>query len=495
MDSCQYPNGDLQAIAIRPQRLPDGHFGDILGTFATFEPGHEHQMAREGGSACSSVFGRKEDESYPVGYGAKRQFRRYGGIGSLAVLVISVAGTFSTAEAQQLQGELIPNEDLQARFDRREPGIGAVLDDGLSIRPLVQFDDSFDDNIFATSTQRRADMVMTASGSTALDYASGPDILKLDALTLQHIYALNSNQNEWEAAYTGIFRRQIYDNVQLNLGGGAQRAIDARGDPTGFDGFTPTTYWKYDGYAGSVIGNPLSDLLEFRVGASRFKYDPLQGIDGPIDTGERSHWELYGLTHFDHTLFGQQKFFAEVRANQQIYDHFFDDDGFRRNSSGLRATSGAIFDLHSIFYITTSSGFQIQNYADQRFGTVTEPNGNLSISWWPTLLTNVKLNYTHEYQEGFFEGAPGSIRNRVIFEVDHELRRNLLLTVGVRDERLDVVRSTQADQEQIAEAKLQYQFQTGLATVLDYRYDHQIGIGGLGSFAKNVVTVSLKKMF
>ena len=221
----------------------------------------------------------------------------------------------------------------------------------------------------------------------------------------------------------------------------------------------------------------------------------MQGLNGPINTSQRNYHEVYVDGTLSHFVFGRQKLFAELRPNVRTYDHEFDQSGFRRSSNGGQATFGGILDLDSVFLVTLSSGIQVQSYDDPRFGTITEPNGTIKVSWWPTLITNVSLGFDHSYQEGFFSTSPGAVRNFGIIQVDHELRRNLILSGSAAIEAIDVVNSNQNTNRKIGEAKLQYQLADGVSIALDYTFIHQTAEGGLTPFDQSLFTASIKKLF
>jgi hypothetical protein len=366
-----------------------------------------------------------------------------------------------------------------------------------SIEPSLQVNETFNDNIFATPTDHRADAITNILGTSKIDYTEGPNTGQLIARILDHIYAVNPSQTDWEGSLGGIYRHQVQDDLELNIGGDVQRLILPRTDPTGQGGLGPTTFEVYDAFAGAVYGDRLNNLLSLRLGAIQTSFDPLQGLTGPINTSQRNLHEIYAVGHFEHALSAlQDKLFAEFRPNVRTYDHEFDTSGFRNSSSGGQATFGGTFNKNEVFFVTLSTGFQIQSYDDPRFGTVTEPNGSVKVSWWPTRLTSLNFNFDHEYQEAFFETNPGVVQNTASLELDHELQRNLIASVSASMYDLDVVRSSSERlQRQIGEAKLQYQLATGFVIVVDYAYTHQTGSGGLTAFDQNLFTVNLKKLF
>src|SRR5262249_8315720 len=150
--------------------------------------------------------------------------------------------------------------------------------------------------------------------------------------------------------------------------------------------------------------------------------------------------------------------YVKARPNTRIYDQQVDQAGFQRSSNGVRVDAGVDWDIDAVFLVNLETGLQHQAYDDPRFGTINEPDGRITVSWWPTRLTNVTLNGVHEYYEAFFTPSPGAVRNKVIARVDHELRRRWLATASFSLERDDLVGEPTHYTTQIAQLSLRYLF-------------------------------------
>jgi hypothetical protein len=395
---------------------------------------------------------------------------------------------------------MVRGETLEGRLDRRQLPIGAHLG-AFWIRPELQLDEALDNNIFATQSGHRADAITTLTGKLAVDYAFGSNRLSFDGYGAGHKYAANPTEDSWEGSAHAIFNGEVHDDVHVVADGAVKRLVDPRTDPTGLSGLTPTTYRVYEGRAGALVGHAERNIIDTHIEVKRTVYDSLIGRLGPINTTDRNRTEVSAEGNFAHRFFDQQRVYAKIRPNTRLYDRRFDDNGIQRSSSGIRADVGGTLDLNSIIVLNLESGYQLQNYDDLRFGSIGEPELTLSGSWWPTRLTMLSLKFTHEYYEAFFVPSPGAVRNQVIAQVDHELRRRLLLSAGATFERDDTVKVPSRIVSESAELKLQYRFADGFAATAGYIFARQTTAGGVqtttGStnFDKSVVTFSLKKLF
>lgn len=392
-----------------------------------------------------------------------------------------------------------PDVSLDTRFAQRQLPAGAQIG-AFWLAPSLQVDESFNDNIFATPTAGQADAITTLTARTSLDYAKGFSTLDVQGWLAGHVYAFHSTENSWEGALQANFSSTVHNNLQLIANGDVKRLVDPRTDPSGLQGLTPTTYELYDATVGARIGHAERNLLELRFGANRSSYDPLQGSQGPIITNDRDNVEIFGEADFRHSFAPRRSIYVKVRPNTRDYDLPFDQSGFRRSSNGVRADAGIDWDIDSAILVNFETGFQRQAYDDPRFATIGEPDVRLKLSWWPTKLTNVTMNATHEYYEAFFIPSPGAVRNKVVARVDHELRRRWLASASVSVERDDLKDVPTHYTTEIADLSMQYQFAEGFSAGVDYMFSHQTSTGtvvttGATSFQQNIVTFTVKKLF
>jgi hypothetical protein len=409
------------------------------------------------------------------------------------------AQTYVPGVFESGQDNTAPDISLDKRLSQRQLPVGAQIG-AFSLTPSLGLDESLNDNIFASTSGKQADAISTITGRNSVNWSKGLNSLSIDGLLAGHIYAVHSSENSWEGSVQSTFTSSVHDDVQLVAIGQAQRRVDPRTDPTGLNGLTPATYELYSGNVAATIGHPELNLLDLRVGANRVSYDPLQGSTGPIITSDRDNVEVFGEANFRHTLAPRRGLYLKVRPNVRVYDQKFDQAGFQRSSDGVRADAGVDWDFDSVFLINAETGIQHQAYDDPRFGTISEPDGKLTLSWWPTRLTNVTVNGIHEYYEAFFTPSPGAVRNKVIARIDHELRRRWVISASYSVERDELKDSPTRYRTGIADVNLKYLFADGFSAGVDYMFTHQKNTGGTAgtgssTYEANIVTFTVKKLF
>lgn len=416
----------------------------------------------------------------------------------------TMAQTYVPGVYEAGQDITAPNISLNTRLQQRQLPVGANIGPFM-VYPTLQWDENFNDNIYATPRGAVGDAITTLTGSTLATYSKGSNALNLGGSLAGNIYAAHPTENAWQGSLQSNFVSTVHDDVQLTANAQAQRLVDPRTDPTGLNGLTPTTYAVYSGNGGVALGHPETNVLNLSIGANKITYDGLQGSNGPIITSDRNNIEIYGDTSFQHNFAPRHDVYVKVRPNTRDYDHKYDQAGFQRSSSGVRVDTGLDWDIDPVILVNLETGIQHQAYDDPRFGTINQPDGKLKISWWPTRLTNVTLAGVHEYYEAFFTPSPGAVRNKLIGTVEHELRRRWIASASFSYERDNLIDEPVHYSSEIAQLSLKYLFAEGFSAGVNYLFANQTTQGtststttvatGASSYQQNILTFTVKKVF
>ncbi|MEI9984565.1 MAG: outer membrane beta-barrel protein [Aliidongia sp.] len=142
--------------------------------------------------------------------------------------------------------------------------------------------------------------------------------------------------------------------------------------------------------------------------------------------------------------------------------------------------------------ITVSTGWQQQDYADSRFGSIGEPDATVEVQWSPTLLTQLDAKYIHEYAEDIDINSPGYTHNELLLTLQHELRRNFLATLLLSDDYRQLERSSRRFQVLDIGPRLQYRM--GDDVTLGFTYDReQLDSNSLTRYSDDTGMITVKK--
>lgn len=389
--------------------------------------------------------------------------------------------------------DIRPDEPLQDRFDRRItiPGtqVGAV-----SFQAQAVADLGFNDNVFAQDSGVKSGFFADYGARFDADYHYDGFRANLSLNGQERRYFSLSNEDFWQ----GGTRLQLSDQLGTDLGvfldGGVQRLAVPRTDPNTINGFKPATYLLYDAEAGTTIGSGDHNLVTLTTGYSQTIYDQSFGAQGLIITNDRDRQEIFGDARFDHTFFGSQKFFVEIRPDGRSFGRDVDASGYRRASNGVRTDTGFQFDIDSQLLVSLSTGYQTQSYADIRYGTINEPDINAEILWSPTQLTQLDLKFLHEYYEDIFIESPGYVHNMTTVTLSHELRRDILLKLDTSYDDRQLERSVRHYDILTSEARIDYEIARGITVGVDYT-NQNLTSNAARTFDDNIVMLSFKKQF
>ena len=389
--------------------------------------------------------------------------------------------------------EIRPGELLQDRFNRRTtiPGtrIGPVL-----FQPSAVADLGFNDNVFAQNTGVKSDFFADYGGRLEGDYQTGTLRAHLSLNGQERHYFSLTNEDYWQAGARLSLSDQLASEFGTFFQGGVQRLAVPRTDPNDINGFKPATYLLYDAESGIAIGNGAHDLVTITAGFNQTVFDQAFGSQGQIITNDRDRQEIFGDIRYDHVFFGQQKVFAEIRPDGRDFGRDIDSAGFRRASNGVRADTGVVFDIDNLFLLSISGGYQTQDYADPRYGRITEPDATVDLLWSPSGLTQVDIKYVHEYFEDLFIESPGYVHDTTTLTVSHELRRNLLLKADVSYDARDLQRSVRHYDIITTEGRADYSIIDGLTVGVDYTFQN-LTSNTTRTFDDNILMLTLKKQF
>ena len=217
-------------------------------------------------------------------------------------------------------------------------------------------------------------------------------------------------------------------------GGGAQQPVEppcvplTTGEPMPLRRLTRN---EYDNTVRDLLGaaQPSGDALPQDEKTGLF----LSNVSGSVSW---SMLEQYGL--LAETLTADV---ARVRAAVDACDpasvgetgcaeRFVDQFGLRRDSDGIAFSAGATVQLNSALTAEISAGLQHRSYVDRSLQDINAPVVNAALIWSVSPLTTVRFNQQTGVIETAVPGSSGAFTDAATLEVQHDLLRNLSITVG-----------------------------------------------------------------
>ncbi|GJE25324.1 hypothetical protein LKMONMHP_0159 [Methylobacterium organophilum] len=184
--------------------------------------------------------------------------------------------------------------------------------------------------------------------------------------------------------------------------------------------------------------------------------------------------------------------FVETIVDTRVYDTPVDQQGFRRDSDGVALTGGASFALTRFITGEVSGGLQRRDYVDARLRAISSPLINAALIWSVSPLTTVRFNQQTGVIETSVAGASGVATNVATLEVQHDLLRNLSITLGGAYIANDYQGVSIRERGFSATARLDYRFNRWLTLRGSYIHQELTSTAAASSYQADTVLLGVR---
>ncbi len=390
-----------------------------------------------------------------------------------------------------------PLERGEGVLDRQRPEYDAV---GIRVGPFfifpaLQIGESYDDNIYATSSGEESDFVTEIAPTIQVRSNFGRHRLNFDFGAIQRLYAEHSTEN----TLTGILSAQsaLELTSASSVFGGIRALFGA--EPRG-SADVPTSAEKpipYRVFSGNVGYSNAATAFPFQLTGTLDRYEfsdvPLVG-GGNLDSESRNRVDYSAAVRVGYALWANVVPFVQAAINTRIYDRA-DANGLVRDSIGFSTAAGASLDLGGLITGEVFAGYAQQNYRSSLLGTISGPDIGASLRWNVTPLVTLRFEARTLVSETTLQGAAGSIDTRVRFIADHEVLRNVLLNLSLGYSHIDYRGISRADDYYNASIGARYLVNSNLSVDASYNFtDRQSDFGGV-SYNRDVFLVRLRLQY
>lgn len=283
-----------------------------------------------------------------------------------------------------------------------------------------------DDNIFYDDTNKASDSALAISPQVRVFSGWG----RHDLRAYLSAQSLNFSKYDTEDTTTvngGVSGRlDIGRASNLNFSLAATRGYESRANPTSPRGVVEPI--EFSSTLAHVGGVAEFNRFRFTGGIDRASFEFENGVDAlgnPVIQRfrdfDRSEITLRG----DYAISPATAVYGVYRANTRDYDL---TGTVNRNSDGYDLAAGVAFDITSLLTGEVELGYLKQTYDNPAFSPTEGGTWRARLSYFPTQLTNLTLTSTRLLGEAPDVSASGILSVATTLRVDHELRRNLVLT-------------------------------------------------------------------
>lgn len=369
------------------------------------------------------------------------------------------------------------------RPDYDPPGIRLG---SLFFHPGVVAEAGTDSNVFYSSANERDDIV----------YAVRPEVeMKSDwarhrisaAIGLDdYRYQDNDSEDHTDVYVRGEGRLDIRGHSYILLGGSQARLTERRGQPD--SPLSAAKPLRYESREAHILGVQEFNRarISLRVDRENLNYKDAPLIGGGVaDQDQRDHTTTTGTARLEYGVSPDTALVAQVSANMRDYVQHPPNAPFNRDSKGTSYLVGINTDLTKLIRGELIVGYLQQNYDDPALKTAKGLALEANIQYFPTPLTTLTFKAKRQVEETLTGTASSYVATYTQARIDHELRRNVLLTAGIGATNRDFQGVSRTDDVMEANAgarfllnrrmefgaRWQYEKQSSSGTVADPDYD------------------------
>ncbi|PIW26839.1 MAG: hypothetical protein COW30_12730 [Rhodospirillales bacterium CG15_BIG_FIL_POST_REV_8_21_14_020_66_15] len=308
---------------------------------------------------------------------------------------------------------------------------------GFFLYPSVGVVERYHSNIFFTDSGAEDDFITVLSPSLVLKSNWNNHALNLFADSDIGFYASNSDENYQDAKIGFDGRLDILRDAKLTGGFTFERAHEDRSSPDQTSAAEPVTFLRYHPKAAFIKRfNRLS--TQFGADLIVYDYDDASTSGGAtLNMDDRNRHELQGTARVGYEIAPRYEAFVRGSVNDRRYTDDIDDSGFERDSHGWEVAGGLAFDLSGVTSGNLFAGYLTQEFDDPAFSSINGVSFGGDLTWNPTRLTTVTFQASRTVEETTLSGAAGALVSDIRASVDHELRRNIILSADLRYRNYD----------------------------------------------------------
>ena len=397
-------------------------------------------------------------------------------------------------EQPSYPGQTVTNR-LRPEFDP----IGLRLGDFFWF-PQAELDESYNSNIFATTSRPTSDWITAPSPRFDLLSSFPRNALNLHGDSTFNIYANNPAQNTQTGSISADGRLDVTAGSSLYGNASVAHPYISYGSPNSPGNIAqPVTYWDSSARAGYMQGlRRFSYQADVGVEAAQYNAAPLVG-GGVLPQSSQDTTISSAALRAGYEIVPD--YVGWIRVGGSLYNYWH---ATHNNSTTYRVDLGLQILPRHIIYGEAYAGYLVQNFASSSLPSTSAPDYGGRLIWNVTRLTTLTFTGLRTFNTGTptvsGTAVPGSAGNgylssTVTANADHELFRNLLLNVNASFENDSFQGITRADNVFGAGAGVRYLVNRNLFLGGSYSYYQRSSTAARTSYTQNILMLRVGTQF
>ncbi len=413
----------------------------------------------------------------------------------LTVTMLALAVLF----AAPAQSQTIPEGVGSADRPRPEYSAVGVRLGSFFLYPSLTADVSYTDNVFAEAEDTSSDGIFTIEPRLRLQSNWGRHAFKLSSYSSTRRFIDTGGENATDAGIEGSGVYDISRYIKITAEGSFERLFENRASiDTNTQTRNPIKYTDSKvGTGAELTLNRLTTLLS--VDWEKLNYsDESTPDDIVVDQDFRDRRILSGALQFDYELSPGYKLLLRASYDDRSYvldtdsPQFNPDTDLDRDSQGYEIEGGFEFALTRLLYGNVRAGYLSQNYQSPAIDSVNGVTFGADLLWNVTPLTSARLTVDRRVVDTATAISAGRLVTQYGLGVDHELLRNLIISLDGQYGRLRFNGLNRTDTETLALLSIRYLLSEYLTLVLTASREARNSPIDFVDYRRNSVSLNLK---
>lgn len=318
----------------------------------------------------------------------------------------------------------------QPEFDPEPVRLGTFM-----VRSAAELGVSYSDNVYVISQNEESGAIghvgVSASGDTTWSVHS----LGFDVSADRNEYFDQGDESNTDLR--GRLRGRLDVSRNFSIGGAvfAEERVEPRTDVTNV--FSPDRPIEVSVQGADINLNYVNDRFRWTngIGVRDEEYEDGRqiGTGVPIDQTYRNRTVMDGRTRLSYAVSPNFAVFGQATYEQREYEteQVFGGLPRSRDSEGYTVSGGVDFELNALVRGDVAVGYLNETKDDGYFQDVSGLSFDGRLQWFPTQLTTLTFNGNRRVVDTGLFDAPTAVEGRLGARVDHELRRNIVLSANV----------------------------------------------------------------
>lgn len=403
-------------------------------------------------------------------------------------LMLTVSGLALLAGAAQAQSIVVPAAERMAS-DHAPLGVRAG---SFLIIPKVDLEETYNDNIYATSTNEKSDFITTIRPEIAARSNWNRHALNAVVRAENQSYADHNSEDQTNYLAAADGRIDVLRNTSVGGGVSFSHDHEERGDPNTIGSpVKPNSYETTIGRIGLYHGaGPVNARLDTEAKKLDYK-NSYSSTGGLLNNSVRNRVEYAQSLRLGYQFDPRFEGFVKGTVDNRVYDTKAPQG---RSNRGQTYVVGSAFDVTGKTKGEVYAGMTQRNYTNSSLKDIDEATWGGKVTWNASEMTTVIGSINRGIEETTIGASSGYVGTDYDATVQHALTRDILLkgNLGYTDNEYKGNAANQReDKIWTAGVGADYYINRCLKAGLSYAYDDRNSNVTGGDYTRNTVLLRL----